>query len=139
MFNLESSISAWRNQMLAAGIQSPVPLDELESHLRDDIVRQIESGLGEAEAFQAAAQKIGHPAALKAEFLKSRTRRGYRLSAIINTSLGAFFLLVAGVSVLIQERFPALGTSLAWGFIPGAVFHMTLGLFHREKFLRLAQ
>ena len=31
MCNLEQSISEWRGQMLAAGVTSPVPLDELES------------------------------------------------------------------------------------------------------------
>ena len=36
MPDLEQSIGEWRKQMIAAGIQSPVPLDELESHLRDE-------------------------------------------------------------------------------------------------------
>jgi len=43
MFNLESAISEWRRQMLAAGIQSPVPLDELEAHLRDELEHQLHS------------------------------------------------------------------------------------------------
>jgi hypothetical protein len=37
MFDLEQSIATWRRQMLDAGIKAPVPLEELESHLRDDI------------------------------------------------------------------------------------------------------
>jgi len=37
MFDLEQAIIAWRQQMLAAGIKSPVPLEELENHLRDEI------------------------------------------------------------------------------------------------------
>lgn len=138
MFNLETAITEWRSQMSGCRL-APDTLDELESHLRDELEQQLKFGLEAQPAFAAAVRKIGQPGALEAEFMKSRTMKGYRLSAIINSSLGAFFLLLAGVSVLIQERFPALGTSLAWGFIPGAVFHMTLGLFHREKFLRLAQ
>ncbi len=31
MFDLENAIADWRRQMLAAGIQTPVPLEELES------------------------------------------------------------------------------------------------------------
>ena len=44
MFDLEKSIADWRTQMLAAGIKSPVPLEELESHLREEITQQTKSG-----------------------------------------------------------------------------------------------
>ena len=37
MFNLEQAIAEWRQQMLATGIQTPVPLEELEIHLREEI------------------------------------------------------------------------------------------------------
>ena len=37
MFGLEQAIADWRQQMLAAGIKTPVPLEELEIHLREDI------------------------------------------------------------------------------------------------------
>ena len=40
MFNLDQSIAAWRQQMVAGGIKSPRVLDELESHLRDDVEEQ---------------------------------------------------------------------------------------------------
>ena len=52
MFSLEQSISEWRKQMLAAGIQTPVPLEELEVHLRDEIEQQIKSGSDEQQAFE---------------------------------------------------------------------------------------
>jgi hypothetical protein len=39
MFELEQAITGWRRQMLAAGIKTPVPLEELEIHLRDEIER----------------------------------------------------------------------------------------------------
>ena len=70
MFDLEQKISEWRKQMLAAGIKSPVPLDELEVHLREEIERQMKSGLNEPEAFNSAVQKIGRASALKTEFQK---------------------------------------------------------------------
>jgi hypothetical protein len=71
MFDLESSIAQWREQMLAAGIQSPVPLEELESHLREEIEEQIKSGRDATEAFTFAVQKIGRPANLRAEFKRA--------------------------------------------------------------------
>ncbi|MGZ4964596.1 MAG: permease prefix domain 1-containing protein [Limisphaerales bacterium] len=70
MPNLEQAISEWRQQMLAAGIKSPIPLDELESHLRDEIEHQTTKGLNEAEAFQAAVKNIGQGRAIKTEFKK---------------------------------------------------------------------
>jgi hypothetical protein len=71
MFNLEQSIADWRKQMLAAGIKTPVPLEELEVHLREEIERQMKSGLGEQKAFEVSASRIGQPEILGSEFKKS--------------------------------------------------------------------
>ena len=71
MFNLEEKISEWRKQMLTAGIQTPVPLEELENHLREEIERQMRSGVDSQPAFEIAAKQIGQPEPIKAEFKKS--------------------------------------------------------------------
>jgi hypothetical protein len=71
MFNLEQSIADWRQQMLAAGIKTPVPLEELEIHLREEIERQMKSGLGEQKAFEVSLLQIGRPEILRSEFKKS--------------------------------------------------------------------
>lgn len=70
MFDLEKAIADWRKHMLAAGVKSPVPLDELESHLREDIDYQVGSGLSPGQAFEAAAQQMGAGTALGTEFKK---------------------------------------------------------------------
>ena len=70
MFDLEQAIADWRRQMLAAGIKTPVPLEELESHLRDEIERQMKSGLNEQNAFEISVQQIGQANSLKMEFTK---------------------------------------------------------------------
>ncbi|HLX68433.1 MAG TPA: permease prefix domain 1-containing protein [Verrucomicrobiae bacterium] len=70
MFNLETFIAEWRRQMRAAGINSPVPLDELESHLREDIGQRIHSGATPEQAFALAVKQIGSGEKLKAEFSK---------------------------------------------------------------------
>ena len=59
--------------MLAAGIKTPVPLEELESHLREEIERQMRSGLSEQQAFGIAMEKIGQAHELKREFKKTGT------------------------------------------------------------------
>ena len=56
--------------MLAAGIKTPVPLEELESHLRDEIERQTKSGWSQEEAFKSAVQKIGPAHTVQNEFEK---------------------------------------------------------------------
>ena len=72
MFDIEKSISGWRRQMLAAGIKTPVPLEELEIHLRDEIERRTKPGSDEEETFNAAAKEIGQAHELRAEFAKIR-------------------------------------------------------------------
>jgi hypothetical protein len=101
MFDLEKSIAGWRQQMLAAGIKAPVPLEELENHLREEIERQLRAGESEPIAFAAAVRQIGGSAALKPEFAKvgepihERLRRlfcalagipDYQLATNMNTS-----------------------------------------------------
>jgi len=59
MFDLERAMMRWRRQMLAGGIEAPVPLKELESHLRAELEQQLRSGRSPAEAFEAAVRTIG--------------------------------------------------------------------------------
>lgn len=70
MFNLEQSITEWRRQMLAAGINKPALVDELEGHLREEIERLTKSGLTPADAFGTAVEQIGKAILLKKEFKK---------------------------------------------------------------------
>ena len=72
MFNLEEKITDWRKQMLAVGIQAPVPLEELENHLRDELAQQMKIGLTAQTAFSIAVEKIGHGYALQNDFQKVR-------------------------------------------------------------------
>jgi hypothetical protein len=77
MFDLEQAMAEWRRQMLAAGIKNPSVVDELECHLREDVEREMQSGLSGEEAFQAAVKRIGLPLPLKSEFAKvARRKRG---------------------------------------------------------------
>ena len=94
MLNLEHAIAAWRQQMLAAGIKRPAPLEELESHLRDEIERQAQSGLSEAEVFQAAVRKIGPAPAVQDEFRKVEAIKEDRQWQLVQIMLAAVTALV---------------------------------------------
>jgi hypothetical protein len=102
MFNLEQSIAEWRRQMLAAGIKSPVPLDELEGHLREEIERQKKSGMDARQAFEITISKIGQPEDLKAEFAKDGGLFGFLGNdkfTRTNRILGTLWLVFSALSV----------------------------------------
>ena len=101
MFDLENAIADWRQQMLAAGIQTPVPLEELESHLRDEIERQMKSGLSEQKAFGSAVRQIGQPKTLNIEF--KRSERTFMKKIVI--IMAALFGMVMGGGMIL----PVLG------------------------------
>lgn len=58
--------------MLAAGIKTPVPLEELECHLREEIEEQVQSGINEQQAFEVTVLQIGQGKELRTEFTKVR-------------------------------------------------------------------
>src|SRR6266404_5924462 len=70
----EQAIAEWRRQMGAGGIRRDV-LDELESHLRDDVKAQVRSGASGQPALETAVQRLGQARVLKKEFGKGRRNR----------------------------------------------------------------
>ena len=79
MFDLDQAIAEWRTQMAAGGVKATEMLDELESHLRDEIEQQELAGANRKQAFEIAVQQIGQAAALKEEFAKVGTRTRTRV------------------------------------------------------------
>ena len=71
-FNLETAISEWRERLAATGLKSRETLDELESHLRDDIDDLLRSGKTVEDAFELAVARVGRSVALAEEFSKVR-------------------------------------------------------------------
>jgi hypothetical protein len=134
MFPLEQSITEWRQQMLAAGIKMPVPLEELEIHLREEFEQQMKSGLPGQEAFEISARRIGQPETLRMEFMKTarpgkaqlRRRAGYFYAATL-----AFYSSAASLAILKQDATfsqrllgfsgvltTVLSVYLAWQIVP---------------------
>ncbi len=70
MFNLKEAITNWRREMSAGGIKTPGVLDELESHLREDIEQRVRAGAAEPQAFEEAVRQMGKADQLKLEFGK---------------------------------------------------------------------
>jgi hypothetical protein len=138
MFNLEQSIAEWRQQMLAAGIKTPVPLEELEIHLREEIEQQMKLGLSGQDAFNSTVQKIGEAGLLKAEFKKAGGLLdwlGENKSARINRIFGALWLaycslmlLMIAPSILVEVYAPSF--SRAESVLSGIFVALTGGYIY---------
>lgn len=111
MFNLNQAIAGWRRQMIAGGIKAHDVLEELESHLRDEIDRQIRSGATEERAYRAAVAAIGEATTLQAEFAKTSRanegsltffRRFYFVSVALVLLINSWTLLAAELSLAEQ-------------------------------------
>jgi hypothetical protein len=125
MFNLEQSIADWRQQMLAAGIQSPVPLEELEGHLREDVEQLVRSGLDERQAFGMALKNVGQTPELKCEFNKiggpMKMEKVMKLAGFVCVAVALFCPLFIFVSVFLD-----LSVSLMPKMLAVAVYAMTV-------------
>src|SRR5262249_16628667 len=89
-------------QMTAGGIKTSTVLDELESHLREDVERQMKSGATAEQAFQEAVERIGQSSLLKAEFAKLGGFREARQGKLIGIAL---CVLDAAFSLMWAPRF----------------------------------
>jgi hypothetical protein len=100
MFNLDHAIADWRRIMAAAGIQSPDVLDELESHLREDIERRVKAGADAAEVFRIAAAQIGQPHMLQAEFARSQNKERQYMKRKLMIGAGIIGILIGMAFVM---------------------------------------
>ena len=119
MFDLEKSIAKWRGQMLAAGIQTPVPLEELEIHLREEIDQLTRSGFNGPQAFEISIQRVGQSGVLGGEFQKIERISMKRTFKIITAFLLGVALQLPGSLQLRDDLVMADGRLGLWllGFI----------------------
>ncbi len=103
MFDLEQAISEWRRRLGAGGLETPEVLNELESHLRDDVAAQVESGSDLSAAFAAAVQRLGEPGLLLAEFGKTRASALQRLEVLAFVGGGLLYVALAAFGLLRQD------------------------------------
>jgi len=105
MFDLNKQIGKWRSNLAASQTLEISDIDELESHLREEIESLKHAKLSDKEAFMIAAHRLGSPERLADEFAKigwdSALR--YRVSWMITGILA--YLLATHFSVLLQKAF----------------------------------
>jgi len=124
MFDPEQAISRWRVDLTARGLNHVV-VDELESHLREELEAQVRAGIASEAAFSIAAQRVGRADVLKTEFAKSFSPFD-RLKGIVLTLAGIpNHSLATNMNTTHTE--PAWATYLkAVGFLLPAIFLATV-------------
>jgi hypothetical protein len=136
MFNLEMAIAEWRKQMAAGGIKNGETLNELESHLRDEVERQRLAGRLDQQAFEVAAQGIGKSKELAPEFKKTKETdetKERKFKLLFVGIVGVLYLLPFALSV--PKPWSGLDPVHRWlglGAIALTVVSMFSGLFLRR-------
>jgi hypothetical protein len=137
MRNLNDQITAWRKRMAAGGVQSPVILDELESHLREDVERHVRAGRSEEDAFAAAVRRMGESDLLKAEFAKiggTKEGRPGKLIAIACCGFAALYSLVLTPGLFFIQELSPVQRTLGLSAV-GLTFFSIVSLRFSYKFL----
>ena len=71
MFDLKENINKWRAQLTGKAEYKPEDIDELESHLTEEIENlKSQKNLDEEEAFVLAVHRVGNPNELSKEYTK---------------------------------------------------------------------
>ena len=133
MRDLNAQVAEWRSRMAAGGIKSPAVLDELESHLREEVEGLARSGVEEPRAFAIAAQKIGDSDLLQAEFAKVAGGKAARLGKVLGITccLVALPLPFFALTTFVTAReLPAVERALS--LVAGEA-HIPLGDFGQDR------
>ena len=141
MFDLESALTEWRQLMLVAGIQAPVPLEELEIHLREDIEQQVRSGMSERDAFAVLLRQMGQAEILNAEFAKVRETTPERLQRFFRRCAGVPNHQLATNMNTNQDLEPGWATYLkaAAVIVPGVVVWAGFMVFVLPKLKQICE
>lgn len=130
MFELNTEIAQWRSSLTQSDRLSKSDIDELESHLREEIENLIASKLSEQEAFLVASHRLGGADALADEFAKVNTHIVFR-KRLFWAVAGLFSFVVARYVGLLASHVGVLLASMVGvrGYGLGAVKVVTQVIF----------
>jgi hypothetical protein len=78
MFDLSKSTANWLGDLKQSGAFEDSDLEELESHLNDEIEQLMDHGLSPKEAFWVATSRVGNREQLPDEYAKTNSRAVWR-------------------------------------------------------------
>ena len=73
--SLETQIAQWRTHVLRQPAVHPPDVDELESHLREQVAELTDAGLAVDEALLVAVKRLGALDAVSGEFARAHSER----------------------------------------------------------------
>lgn len=82
---LETRIASWRGWIERRDAISPGDIDELESHLRDQIDHLVAGGLDDEEAFLVAVKRLGALDELSREYAREHSERLWKQLVLSDT------------------------------------------------------
>ena len=97
MFNLNEKISMWRRNLAQSETLAGSDIEELESHLREEIEQLIGLKLSDEEAFLIAAHRLGTTDSLATEYekinrsMKFRRRLSLMIAGILAYLIATYF------------------------------------------------
>jgi hypothetical protein len=105
MFDLDQQIDCWKSAFAKKAACSSDELQELESHLREDIASLVAAGRSEQEALSESVSRLGDPTEICGEFAKNESRflwdcvalRGNRAMVILAGLAAALLGLVVWI------------------------------------------
>lgn len=92
MFDRDLAVAEWRKELARAGTMFEADLDELESHLADELDGLEEVGITGEGAFRTATERLGETHALADEFAKVNPLLAWR---------AALFWITAGILLVV--------------------------------------
>jgi hypothetical protein len=111
MFDLNKAISSWRMGLSERQTCAKSDIDELESHLREEIDSLTASKLSQQEAFLVATHRLGDPDSLATEFAKVNTSILWRKrlfwagAGILSYIVAAYIAGCASAGFVLLARF----------------------------------
>ena len=114
MFDLEEAIAAWKKG--ASPDIDPEKLEELESHLREDVETREKSGLSTEEAFVLAHHRLGDISMLEREFALDEGKLDQKSKTKIANSCQSTWLALSSSSDRMLSTSSARIQYLRWRF-----------------------
>jgi len=114
--SLEEQIAQWREYVRRRQALHGPDVEELEGHLRDELVALTQAGLSGDEAFLVAVKRMGNLDALSREFARAHSERLWKQLVIppdadqqANASYGGMLVVLAlAVAAALAVKVPAL-------------------------------
>jgi putative ABC transport system permease protein len=134
-FDLEKAIAAWRRSLEYNPALLREDVEELESHVRDQVRGLVLRGLSEEEAFERAVRQMGSYGTVESEYQKvywGKMRRRHELTHELTwrTSMFKNYLKIAWRILLRQRAYSAINVA---GLALGMAACTLIALYVRDE------